>query len=100
MLSVFSEGQLAPLRAEGIRIPPDVGIVSLSVHAPDSPLSGIRQHAKLMGSVAVDQLISLVERNETGIPEHPITLTMKGSWNAGRTLQNATEVEDCGHHGI
>jgi LacI family fructose operon transcriptional repressor len=48
----------------------------------------------------VDQLISQVERNETGIPEHPITLTMKGSWNAGRTLRNATAVEDSGYHPI
>ena len=96
VFSVFSEAQLGQLKERGIRIPRDVGIVSLSVHATDSPLSGIRQHAKLMGSVAVDQLISLVERNETGIPEHPITLTMKGTWNAGRTLRHATAVEDYG----
>ena len=96
VFSVFSEAQLGQLKERGLRIPRDVGIVSLSVHATDSPLSGIRQHAKLMGSVAVDQLISLVERNETGIPEHPITLTMKGTWNAGRTLRHATAVEDYG----
>ena len=41
------------------------------------------------GAAAVDQLISLVDRNETGIPEHPITLTLKGTWNMGRTLRNA-----------
>ena len=100
VLSVFSEAQLGQLKEKGIRIPRDVGIVSLSVHAPDSPLSGIRQHAKLLGAVAVDQLISLVDRNETGIPDHPITLTMKGSWNVGTTLKNATEVENYGHHAI
>ena len=98
VFSVFSEAQLGQLKERGLRIPRDVGIVSLSVHATDSPLSGIRQHAKLMGAVAVDQLISLVERNETGIPEHPITLTMKGTWNAGRTLRSATSVEDFGPH--
>lgn len=100
VFSVFSEAQLGQLKDRGLRIPRDVGIVSLSVHKDDSPLSGIRQHAKLMGAVAVDQLIFQVERNETGIPEHPITLTMKGSWNAGRTLRNATAVEDSGYHPI
>ena len=89
VLSVFSETQLDQLKRMGIRIPHDVGLVSLSVHADDSPLSGIRQHAKRIGAAAVDQLISLVDRNETGIPEHPITLTLKGTWNMGRTLRNA-----------
>lgn len=94
LFSVFSETQLEELKERGLRIPREVGIVSLSVHQDNSPLTGIRQHAKLMGTVAVDQLISQVERNETGIPEHPITLTMKGSWNDGLTLYRASAVDD------
>lgn len=94
LFSVFSETQLGELKERGLRIPREVGIVSLSVHHDHSPLTGIRQHAKLMGAVAVDQLISQVERNETGIPEHPITLTMKGSWNDGLTLYRASAVDD------
>ena len=100
VLSVFSDAQLGQLKEQGIRIPHDVGIVSLSVHAPDSPLSGIRQHANLIGAAAVDQLISLVDRNETGIPHHPITLTMKGSWNIGRTLRNANNADDFSRNAI
>ncbi len=99
VLSVFSEAQLGQLRDQGLRIPEEVGIVSLSVHAEESPLSGIRQHAKWLGAAAVDQLISLVDRNETGIPEHPITLTIKGTWNAGSTLRNSTPVDLPGHNG-
>jgi LacI family transcriptional regulator len=94
VISVFSETQVGQLKEQGIRIPEDVGIVSLSVHAPESPLSGVRQHAKKIGAVAVDQLISLVDRNETGIPEHPTSLTMKGTWNVGRTLRNAGSAGD------
>jgi hypothetical protein len=41
----------------------------------------------VLGAVAVDQLITAVERNETGVPEHPITHTTLGRWNAGRTLR-------------
>lgn len=99
VLSVFSEAQIGQLRDQGLRIPEEVGIVSLSVHAEESPLSGIRQHAKRLGAAAVDQLISLVDRNETGIPEHPITLTIKGTWNAGSTLRNSTPVDLPGHNG-
>lgn len=94
VISVFSETRVGQLEEQGIRIPEDVGIVSLSVHAPESPLRGVRQHAKKIGAVAVDQLISLVDRNETDVPEHPISLTMKGTWNVGRTLRNAGSASD------
>ena len=42
-----------------------------------------------VGAVAIDQLIGQIERNETGIPVHPITHTMPGRWNVGRTVRAA-----------
>jgi hypothetical protein len=33
----------------------------------------------------------LIERNEPGIPEHPVTHTMRGHWNPGRTIQHRRE---------
>jgi len=66
------------------------------VHEPGGLLTGIHQNAKLMGAVAIDKLIDLVERNETGVPDNAITLTMEGRWNEGRTLRAATG----GHHAI
>lgn len=75
------------IRATGRKIPQDLGILALMVPAMRDRLSGIVQDGEWMGAVAVDQLISQLERNETGIPEHPITHTTLGRWNPGRTLR-------------
>jgi len=74
------------IRASGRRVPADLGLVGLLVPRAGDRLSGVLQNGEVIGAVAVDQLISAVERNETGVPEHPITHTTLGRWNAGRTL--------------
>ncbi len=86
VITLMLEEQVRELSKRGIRTPEEVGLVSLSVGQPDSPLSGVYQNPSAMGAVAVDQLINMVERNETGIPEDPITLTLGGRWNPGRTV--------------
>ncbi|MBI2498324.1 MAG: LacI family DNA-binding transcriptional regulator [Opitutae bacterium] len=91
VITLMLEDQVKELVRRGVRIPEDVGLVSLSVGQPGSPLSGIFQNPSAMGAVATDQLINMVERNETGIPEDPITLTLGGSWNAGRTVRKPVE---------
>ena len=75
------------IRASGRRIPADLGLVGLLVPQADDRLSGVLQDGEVMGAVAMDQLISAVERNETGVPEHPITHTTLGRWNPGRTVR-------------
>jgi DNA-binding LacI/PurR family transcriptional regulator len=97
MVTLLQEDQLAQLAERGIRAPEDLGVVSLSVHRPDSRLSGIQQNVRLIGRVAADKLIDLVERNETGVPSDPITLTIEGKWNPGTTLHNQPGQEHFGH---
>ena len=75
------------IRATGSRVPADLGLVGLLVPRAGDRLSGVLQDGEVIGAVAIDQLIAAVERNETGIPEHPITHTTLGRWNAGRTLR-------------
>lgn len=77
----------AIIRATGRRIPADLGLVGLLVPAEGDRLSGILQDGETLGAVAMDQLISQVERNEKGVPSHPITHTLAGRWNAGSTLK-------------
>lgn len=80
-------GQLEELlRATGRRIPEDIGLVGLLVPRPGDRLSGIVQHGEIVGAAAVDQLISQMERDEKGQPEHPMTYTMLGTWNPGTTI--------------
>lgn len=69
------------------KIADEVGLVGLLVPCAGDRLSGVLQNGELMGATAVDQLISQLERNETGIPENPITHTMLGRWNQGQTVR-------------
>lgn len=89
LISLLREDHLDELKRRGIRVPGRLGVISLSVHHPESPLAGIRQNARLMGVIAMDKLIQLVEHNETGIPVHPVTLTVDGVWHEGATLRPA-----------
>jgi len=75
------------IRASGRRIPADLGLVGLLVPHAQDRLSGVLQDGEIIGAVAVDQLVTAVERNETGVPEHPLTHTTLGRWNPGKTLR-------------
>jgi len=92
VITLLLEEQVRELTKRGLKIPEEVGLVSLSVAQPDSPLAGVFQDPFAMGEVAVDQLITMVERNETGIPTEPITLTLGGHWNPGRTVRRLAGV--------
>lgn len=80
-------GQLEDLLlGTGRRIPEEIGLVGLLVPKPGDRLSGIVQHGEIVGASAVDQLISQMERDEKGQPPHPMTHTMLGTWNTGKTI--------------
>jgi DNA-binding LacI/PurR family transcriptional regulator len=75
------------IRTSGRAVPGDIGMAGLLVPAAGDALSGILQDGEMLGALAIDQLISQIERNEKGVPEHPITHTMLGRWNAGTTIR-------------
>jgi DNA-binding LacI/PurR family transcriptional regulator len=93
IVGLFLEEQISQLASLGIGSPHNIGLLSLSVANPGSPLSGIYQNPAGMGAVAADQLINMVERNEVGVPAEPITLTIEGVWNEGRTVRPPTAAE-------
>jgi len=75
------------LTAAGIRIPSDLGLVSLSSPEAGGPISGICQNGRLVGASAADLLVDLVERHERGMPPHSTSLMVEGRWNPGQTLR-------------
>lgn len=75
------------LTRAGWRIPEDIGFAWLACPRMGDPLSGVWQNGKLTGAMAVDTLISMVERHERGMPEQATTLMLEGQWNEGRTLR-------------
>jgi LacI family transcriptional regulator len=75
------------LRDLGLSVPEDVGLASLGCAELGDRISGICQFGRKKGAAAMDVLAGLVERDECGLPEHPITTLVEGRWNPGTTLR-------------
>ena len=87
LISPAGEILLELLKRHGWRVPEDIGVAGLACTRLGHPCSGVFQNGHLIGATAVDTLISLVERNERGLPEQATTLMIEGRWNEGRTLR-------------
>jgi DNA-binding LacI/PurR family transcriptional regulator len=77
------------LQNAGWRVPQDVGLALLACPQRGDPYSGVFQNGRMIGALAIDTLISMVERHERGLPEQATTLMVEGQWNEGRTLRPA-----------
>ena len=75
------------LLKEGWSVPDEIGLAGLACSQLGSPVSGVYQNGRLIGATAVDTLISMLERNERGLPEQAVTQMLEGVWNPGRTLR-------------
>lgn len=75
------------LENAGWKIPQDIGLALLACPQQGDMYSGVYQNGKMIGALAVDTLISMVERHERGLPEQATTLMVEGQWNEGRTLR-------------
>lgn len=75
------------LERAGLRMPDDIGFAMLACPRLGDAFSGVYQNGKLVGALAIDTLISLLERNERGLPQQATTLMVEGEWNEGRTLR-------------
>lgn len=79
-----SHNQLKTQIAElGYRMPEDIAIATLTA-APSSPeFAGIDQNSYKIGQLAVETVVSMLYRNETGLPEIPYRLLVEGKWQDG-----------------
>jgi LacI family transcriptional regulator len=75
------------LKRLGHRVPADLGLASLACPEQGHALSGIWQNGALIGATGMDTLISMLERNERGLPPQAHTVMVEGIWNAGKTLR-------------
>jgi LacI family transcriptional regulator len=82
-----SEGFFEAIRREGLRVPRDIGYVSLNVIDDQPNVSGVVQHRETMGAVAVDVLNSLLQSNHRGHHQVPQGTLVDGTWQEGKTLR-------------
>jgi len=69
------------LEAAGLPVP--VVLRMLQDVPKNSPYPGIVQDFRHLGQVAAEQLIGQLQRNETGIPHHPLQTSIIGNWRGG-----------------
>ncbi len=70
-----------------IRVPEDLGAACPLLPSADTALAGIVEDSKRIGAIAVDQVISMINRGERGIPEHPLRIHVEGGWLPGKSLR-------------
>jgi len=88
LVCIDFKGIMKLLKSLRIEVPNDLSVVSLGCYTPADPMAGIYQDYELMGASAINQLISMVNRNEKGIPQRNLSTQVGGVWHDGPTLGN------------
>jgi len=70
----------------GREVPQHVGFVHLNCPDQSGRIAGIYQNSPVIGQVAVDFLVGMIQRNERGIPTLAHTLLVEGTWVEGATV--------------
>lgn len=75
------------LKALNLRVPQDVGLANIDLRPDMVGVTGIDQNSADVGAAAIDLLISLLHRNERGVPVIPRVSLVHGTFVPGRTTR-------------
>lgn len=78
----------------GLRVPEDIGVVSLATPTDNEYkdlIAGIDQNHRVVGEAAVDLVVSQLQKNEMGLPEHPKIMLTEGEWVDGPSLLDSAD---------
>ena len=85
LLVNHARGVLDWLNHLGCQVPRDVGVIELE-DRPELGNAGVHYDPANIGALAVEMVIGLMQRNETGVPANPHEVLLNGEWREGRTL--------------
>ncbi|MBK1876465.1 LacI family DNA-binding transcriptional regulator [Pelagicoccus mobilis] len=69
------------LERMGMKVPQDIQVVSVSLEASEiAHRAGVDQEARVVGSIAVDQVYGIIGRSHVGIESVPKTIMTAGTW--------------------
>lgn len=74
------------LQTMGYHIPHDLGFIHLGLSSRKDQFAGIDPNWEEMGRIAANQIIDQLNRNEVGVPKHPLVTLIQGDWVDGETL--------------
>jgi LacI family transcriptional regulator len=86
LLAVHARPVLAWLGRMGRHAPRDVGLIDLAGDHPEMEFAGVYTDPASLGALAVEMLVGLLHRNETGVPGDQHETLLTGQWRDGRTL--------------
>ena len=73
----------------GLRVPEDVGFAMAAKHEEfPAHYSGIDERNELVGELAINVLVQMINRGEKGVPPVPVSTLVEGSWVDGKTVRN------------
>lgn len=75
------------IKGTGAQVPGDVCFANLDCPEPASKISGVHQDPEVIGMTSVDVLAGLIQRNDLGLPDHPQSILIRGSWIDGQTTR-------------
>jgi len=73
------------LKTMKVAVPEEVGVVDLDNH-PAPECAGVYHNPADIGALAVEMLVGLLHRNETGLARGQHEVLLRGSWREGSTL--------------
>ena len=76
------------LDALGVRVPRDLGLANIDLRPDMKGVTGIDQNSRQVGAAAFDLLVSLLHRNERGVPAIPRVSLVHGTFVQGRTTRS------------
>jgi len=85
LLAVHAPPVLQWLGKLGVSVPRGVGLVDLA-DKPKLDCAGVYYDPAAIGALAVEVLVGLLHRNETGVPTNQHEVLLRGVWHEGRTL--------------
>jgi LacI family transcriptional regulator len=77
------------IRAAGLRIPEDIGVIQLEWRPSRPDIAGMNQHNRVAGEAAVDMVVSQIHNNEVGVQEFPRATLIGATWVDGATVRPA-----------
>lgn len=75
------------LQELGVKVPDDLGMAVVFKKVSGDNFAGIDQNVQRTGAVAIDLLVSMIQRNEVGIPSNPLQTLVNGQWVMGETVR-------------
>lgn len=90
VIITIDEDAVLWLRADGIRVPEDVGCVTLYWKEDRAYLGGFYQNYEQIGGGALDLVTSQLYHNERGLPAEQKTLLVEAVWKDGTTVVRRT----------